>query len=89
MKNQKSAEKLAKLCQFNSEDEYYHYIVHSLIVGQKSQSILLFKKMNNDSQQYFLIEYLDEKYEEYKDCFRILTAYIEIKNLLIKEVFYR
>ena len=58
MKNR--AETLAKEYEFEHENEYYDYIVVSLINGQRQQVRDLFNQMHNDDKQYFLNNYLQE-----------------------------
>lgn len=56
----KRAEALAKEYEFEFENEYYDYIVVSLINGQRQQVRDLFNQMHNDDKQYFLNNYLEE-----------------------------
>jgi len=56
----KRAETLAKEYDFEFENEYYDYIVVSLINGQRQQVRELFNQMHNDDKQYFLNNYLEE-----------------------------
>ena len=56
----KHAEDLAKEYDFNTKEEYFNYIVDSLINGQRQQVKNLFVKMNNDSMLEFLNDFLND-----------------------------
>ena len=56
----KRVESLAKEYDFDFVNEYYDYIVVSLINGQRQQVRDLFNQMHNDDKQYFLNNYLQE-----------------------------
>lgn len=55
----KYAEDLAKDYDFNTREEYFNYIVESLINGQRNQVRNLFNKMHKDDQQHFLLNFLE------------------------------
>lgn len=55
----KYAEDLAKDFDFTTEQEYFDYIVESLVNGQRQQVRSLFNKMHKDSQQEFLLNFLE------------------------------
>lgn len=67
----KRAHTLAKEYDFNSEHEFYDYIVNSLINGNRQQVKELFNSMHKDSQQDFLINYLDVKIGYHKSTLNI------------------
>lgn len=56
----KYAEDLAKEYDFESENDYFNYIVESLVNGQRQQVRSLFNRMKPESQREFLIDYLEE-----------------------------
>ena len=68
----KRAETLAKDYELgtNAED-FYNYIVDSLINGQRQQVISLFNMMHKDNQQDFLINFLDVKIGYHKSTLNI------------------
>ena len=84
----KSAKKLAELYDMGTQEEFYEYIFHSYIVGQKSQCISLFNKMNNSSQEEFLKSFVEEMIDCYKGS-SIVEDYSKMKKLLIREIIYR
>ena len=43
----------------DTPEDFYNYIVESLINGNRKQVRYLFNEMNNASKQDFLIDYLD------------------------------
>jgi len=55
----KYAEDLAKEYDFNTKEEYFNYIVESLINGNRTQVKELFNQMKPESKNEFLINYLD------------------------------
>ena len=55
----KYAEDLAKEYGFNTKEEYFDYIVCSLINGQRQQVRNLFNTMKGHDQEEFLTSYLD------------------------------
>jgi len=55
----KSAETLAKTYGWSTGEEYYDYIVESLINGQRRQVRNLFKEMNSECKREFLNNYLE------------------------------
>lgn len=67
----KYAEDLAKEYEFKNAEEYYQYIVDSLINGQTSQVRSLFNQMKPDSQQDFLINFLDPSEGYHKSTMNI------------------
>ena len=56
----KFAETLAREHDFTTKDEYFNYIVESLVNGQRQQVRDLFNKMKGCDQQDFLINYLSD-----------------------------
>lgn len=54
----KFAEDLAKEYDFESKEQYFEYIVDSLINGNRSQVRELFNQMHADDKEYFLINWL-------------------------------
>ena len=67
----KYAEDLAKEYDFKTKEEYYNYIVESLVNGQRQQVKDLFNAMHKDDQQNFLINYLDVLKGYDKSCLNI------------------
>lgn len=57
MKNLKYAEDLAKSYDFKTAEEYFQYIVESVINGQRTQAKSLFLKMDGYDKTRFLIDY--------------------------------
>lgn len=55
----KPAEDLAKEYDFKTDDDYFNYIVESLINGNRQQVRDLFNKMITYDKQRFLTEHLD------------------------------
>ena len=55
----KYAETLAKEYDFETKEDYFNYIVESLINGQRQQVKNLFNAMKKDDQKEFLIDYLE------------------------------
>lgn len=58
--SRKYAETLAKEYEFETKEDYYNYIVESLINGNRSQVRSLFNQMKGCDQQEFLNNYLEE-----------------------------
>jgi len=54
------AEDLAKELNFQTESEYFEYIIESLINGQRQQVRALFNNMHSSDKEKFLINYLDK-----------------------------
>ena len=71
MVKQKYAIDLAKDYDFKTEDEYFNYIVDSLINGQRQQVKDLFNAMHNDSKRHFLVNYLEVSTGIQKSCLNI------------------
>ena len=55
----KYAEDLAKDYDFQTESEYFDYIIESMVNGQRQQVRDLFNAMHNEDKQKFLIDHLD------------------------------
>ena len=55
----KHAATLAREYDFESADEYYRYIVASLVNGNRQQVRNLFKAMKTEDKHDFLINHLD------------------------------
>lgn len=72
----KYAEDLAKEYDFQEKEEYFDYIVDSLINGHRQQVRDLFNKMKPESRREFLIDYLDESIGYHKS----------VKNICIDEM---
>ena len=72
----KTAETLAKEYDFNTKEDYFNYIVDSLINGQRQQMRNLFNQMNPYDQKEFLVDYLDHDNGYQTSC----------KNMLISEL---
>ena len=58
--SRKYAETLSKEYDFETKEDYYNYIVESLINGNRSQVRNLFNQMKGCDQQEFLNNYLEE-----------------------------
>ena len=58
--SKKYAETLAKEYDFQTKEQYFDYIVESLINGQRQQVKDLFNQMKKSDQQEFLIDYLKD-----------------------------
>ena len=67
----KYAVNLAKDYDFQGEDEYFDYIIDSMINGQRKQVRDLFNKMENSDKQNFLINYLDLTQEYHRRTLNI------------------
>lgn len=67
----KHAQDLAKDYDFTNENDFYQYIVESLINGQRSQVRTLFNAMHKDSKQDFLINFLDVSIGYHKSTLNI------------------
>lgn len=62
----KTAERLAKEHELGmSSEDYYNYMVDSLINGQRQQVRDLFNSMKPDSKRDFLINFLDVRHIGY------------------------
>tara|TARA_R110000850_G_scaffold3473_2_gene16773 strand:- start:3031 stop:3258 length:228 start_codon:yes stop_codon:yes gene_type:complete len=61
----KKASTLAKEYEFNTKEEYFNYIVETLINGQRQQVRDLFNAMRREDQNEFLIDYLDIENQGY------------------------
>lgn len=72
----KYAEDLAKEYDFTSSEEYYAYIVISLINGQRQQVKNLFNQLNNSDKEYFLNSFLDNS----------IGYHVSVKNICISEL---
>lgn len=59
MARKKFAETLARELELESVEEYYDYIVSSLINGNRSQVKRLFNDMRSCDQHEFLVSHLD------------------------------
>ena len=57
----KYAEDLAKDYDFQTESEYFDYIIESMVNGQRQQVKELFSNMHPSDQSRFLIDHLDVK----------------------------
>ncbi len=55
----KYAEDLAKDYEFNTAEEYYQYIIDSLINGNREQMKDLFLKMEDYDKERFLVDFCD------------------------------
>lgn len=55
----KYAEDLAKEYDFQSETEYFDYIINSLVNGNRQQVRNLFNQMKKSDKETFLINHLD------------------------------
>lgn len=63
-----------KQYEFEMIEEYYDYIVNSIINGQRSQAENLIKKLSN-TQRNQALRYFDTKVDEYsKEARMMLTA---------------
>ena len=62
----KYAETLAMEYDFTTKEEYFNYIVESVVNGQRQQCRNLFAQMKGEDQQEFLIDYLqnDNGYQQ-------------------------
>ena len=56
----KYAETLAREYDFETKEEYFDYIVESLINGQRQQVRKLFNQMKAYDQKEFLVDYLND-----------------------------
>lgn len=54
-------ENLVKDYEFETKEEYFNYIVESLVNGQRQQVKDLFNQMKKQDKKDFLLNYLDEK----------------------------
>jgi hypothetical protein len=59
-KGRKNAETLAKELDFETKEEYYNYIVESLINGNRTQVKSLFLSMKDYYREEFLNDYLND-----------------------------
>lgn len=68
----KRAETLAKEYELGkTEEDFYQYIVDSLVNGQRQQVRSLFNQMHKDNQQDFLINFLDTSIGYHKSTLNI------------------
>lgn len=58
----------------NNENDFYNYLIDSLINGNRSQLRNLFNEMNKDSQKTFLIYFLDVKIGYHKSALNICIS---------------
>ena len=69
---------LIKEFEFETEEQFYDYIIESKINGQGSQVIELFNYLPEDNQAYFLNQYLndnDPHHQAVKEiCIKVLTG---------------
>ena len=72
----KYAETLAREYDRETKEDYFDIIIESGVNGQWSQVKSQFNAMKKDSQQDFLINYLDEGY----------TIHRSVRNACIKEL---
>jgi hypothetical protein len=57
----KFAKTLAREHEMKTDNDYYSYIIESLINGQRQQVRNLFNAMHKDDQKYFLTTFLNVK----------------------------
>ena len=69
---QKTILELAKELDFNSEIDYFNYIIESFVNGNKQQCIKLFNKLDRNNKVYFMTQFLDEESETDKRVKEIL-----------------
>ena len=55
----KTVLELAKEYDFNTKEEYFDYIILSVLNGQRQQCIKLFNQMQNPDKLEFLTEYIE------------------------------
>lgn len=68
----KRAETLAKELELGTEaEDFYQYIIDSLINGQRQQVRNLFNRMHKDAKQEFLINFIDVKIGYHKSTLNI------------------
>ena len=70
----KYAEDLAKEYDFSNTNDYYQYIVDSLVNGQRSQVKSLFNQMKPEDKEYFLINFLDLSQGYHKSTLNICIS---------------
>ena len=70
----KYAEDLANEYEFNTAEEFFNYIVDSLINGQRKQARELFLKMKPSSQEEFLNDFLQEDGGYHSSCRKICIS---------------
>lgn len=70
----KNAETLAKEYEFETREDYFNYIVQSLVNGQRKQVKDLFNAMQDYDKQEFLIDYLDTEIGYHKSTLNICIA---------------
>ena len=85
----KFAEDLAREYDFESKEQYFEYIVDSLVNGNRSQVKELFNQMHADDKEHFLIEWLpfinSQEYENWQSL--PMWGYCNsIKNICIGEL---
>ena len=86
------AEDLAKDYDFESKEQYFEYIVDSLINGNRSQVRELFNQMHADDKEHFLTDWLpnvginssSKVYD--KINFHLLGYCTTVKNICIGEL---
>lgn len=71
---------LAQELEFDTEEEYFEYIVLSLINGNRFQMVKLYKAMDERNRHYFINHYLDRS-----NGIDTLTIN-EIKNYIINNL---
>lgn len=64
----KYAETLAKEYDWESKEDYFNYIVESLINGQRTQVANLFNQMKGEDQKEFLVDYLNHDNSYQTSC---------------------
>jgi len=71
-------EELIEEFEFETEEQFYDYIIESKINGQQSQVRQLFNYMPENNQDYFLNEYLEDENHPHKVvkmfCLKILIG---------------
>ena len=69
---------LIKEYEFETEEQFYDYIIESKINGQRSQVIELFNYLPEDNQAYFLNQYLNDNdpyHQAVKEiCIKVLAG---------------
>ena len=74
---------LIKEYEFETEEQFYDYIIESKINGQRSQVIELFNYLPEDNQAYFLNQYLNDNdpyHQAVKEiCIKVLSG-VRIPN---------
>ena len=82
------AEDLAEEYDFNSKEQYFEYIVDSLINGNRSQVRELFNQMHADDKEYFLENWLKSWLIREIEFFNVkyLETYTTINALCINQI---